>query len=214
MAKEGGYACDFVEEPAKELQTECSICLQVLCKPDMVSCCGEKFCHTCIEQVMSKNKSCPNCNCSQFTTMADRKLERELNGLKVYCTNKNIGCDWIGYLRDLDEHCNSSKSAPGIWTTSVSLLEGCSHETVWCTKCKEGILRSKFDAHVLKGCSTPEGECLFNYAGCNVKVSSKDMKHHLEQNMAVHLSLIMDLTRKLSDENARMSEHLARLSTE
>ena len=66
----------------------------------------------------------------------------------------------------------------------------------------------------MKGCSTPEGECLFNYAGCYVKVSSKDMKHHLEQNMAVHLSLIMDVTRKLSYENARMNEHLARLSTE
>ena len=146
MAKEheeGGYACDFVEEPAKEIQTECGICLHVLCKPDMVSCCGEKFCHTCIEQVMSKNKPCPHCNSSQFTTMADKKLERELNGLKVYCTNKNKGCDWIGYLKDLDKHCNSSKSAPCVWTTSVKFLERCSYETVWCTKCKEGILRSK-----------------------------------------------------------------------
>ncbi len=60
----------------------------------------------------------------------------------------------------------------------------------------------------------PDGECQFNFAGCKAKVSSKDMKQHLEENMAVHLSLVMDLTRNLSNENARNSELLARLSTE
>ena len=60
----------------------------------------------------------------------------------------------------------------------------------------------------------PDGECQFNFAGCKAKVSVKDMKQHLEENMAVHLSLITDLTRNLSSENARSRELLARLSTE
>ena len=60
----------------------------------------------------------------------------------------------------------------------------------------------------------PDGDCQFNFAGCKAKVSIKDMKQHLEENMAVRLSLVMDLTRSLSNENARNNELLARLSTE
>ena len=207
--QEGGYDCKFVEEPAKELQTECSVCLHVLCKPDMVSCCGEKFCHSCIEQVIEKKRPCPHCNSPQFDTMTDKKLERELYALKVYCTNKDDGCRWVGELRDLEKHRNCTNKS-----TFVDIKKGCEYEKILCSKCKREIQRSQFNAHLSKGCRVPDGECQFRFAGCKAKVSSKDMKQHLEENMAVHLSLVMDLTRNLSNENARNSELLARLSTE
>ena len=206
---EGGYACEFIEEPAKELQTECSVCLHVLCKPDMVSCCGEKFCHSCIEQVIKKKKPCPHCNNPQFDTMADKKLDRELCALKVYCTNKDEGCEWVGNLRDLEKHRNCINKS-----IFVDVQKGCDYEKIECTKCKREIQRCQFSAHLLKGCSVPDGECQFNFVGCKAKVSGKEMKQHLEENMAVHLSLLIDLTRNLSNENARNSELLGRLSTE
>ena len=204
-----GYDCKFVEEPAKELQTECSVCLHVLCKPDMVSCCGEKFCHSCIEQVIKKKTPCPHCGSTQFDTMTDKKLERELNALKVYCTNENEGCRWVGELRDLEKHRNSVNKS-----TFADIKKGCEYEKILCSKCKREVQRSLFGDHLSKGCRVPDGECQFNFAGCKAKVSVKDMKQHLEENMAVHLSLITDLTRNLSSENARSRELLARLSTE
>ena len=206
---EGGYDCKFVEEPAKELQTECSVCLHVLCKPDMVGCCGEKFCHSCIEQVIEKKRPCPHCNSPQFDTMTDKKLERELCALKVYCTNKDDGCRWVGELRDLEKHRNCANRS-----TFVDLKKGSEYEKILCSKCRRELQRSLFDNHLSEGCRVPDGKCQFNFAGCKAKVSSKDMKQHLEENMALHLSLVMDLARNLSNENARNSELLARLSTE
>ena len=86
----------------------------------MVSCCGEKFCHTCIEQVIAEGKKpCPHCYNPQFDTMADKKLERELYALKVYCTNKDEGCEWVGeLLRDLEKHRNCVNES-----TFVDILE-------------------------------------------------------------------------------------------
>ena len=138
--------------------------------------------------------------------MSDKKLERELNALKVYCVNQDKGCLWSGYLKDVDKHCNTGQSS-----LSVSNLEGCKYEDIRCTKCKEQIQRLTLQEHLSKGC---EIECRFKYAGCKVKAASKNMKNHLEENMAVHLSLIMELTHNLSNENARMSECLSKLTTE
>ena len=166
---------------------------------------------------MEKNKPCPLCNRSQFSVMADKKLERELLGLKVYCVNKDKGCKWMGDLRELSKHCSSvanSKSVTGVWTSAVNNLDGCSYEVITCTKCKKSVQRSKLNDHLSKSCVVPNGECRFRYAGCTQTVSSKDLKRHLEENMALHLSLIMDFTRNLSEENTRMSEYLTTLSSE
>jgi hypothetical protein len=136
----------------------------------MVSCCGEKFCHSCIEQ---KKRPCPHCNNTKFDTMTDKKLERELYALKVYCTNKDEGCRWVGELRDLEKHRNCV-----IRSTLVDIEKGCEHEKILCSKCKREIQRSLFNDHLSKGCRVPDGECQFNFAGCKAKVSSKDMKQH------------------------------------
>ena len=114
-----------------------------------------------------------------------------------------------GDLRDLEKHRNCINKS-----IFVDVQKGCDCEQIECTKCKREIQRCQFSAHLLKGCSVPDGECQFNFAGCKAKVSSKVMKQHLEENMAVHLSLLIDLTRNLSNENTRNSEFLARLSTE
>ena len=214
----GGYSCEFVVEPAKELQTECSVCLQVLRQPNIVSCCGEKFCHTCIEQVIEEKKPCPHCNSFQFTSMADKKLQRELLELKVYCTNKYKGCEWVGDLKNLEKHCNASRTEPtDNCTAFFDVLEGCDYERIWCTKCEKEMQRSELNVHLSKGCDhlaqSAAEKCHFNYAGCNAKVASKDMKSHLEENVAAHLSLIMDLIRK-HDGNVGRSEIFPRHLTE
>ena len=94
----GGFDCAFIEEPPKQLQTDCSICLCILKNPYLVNCCGTSLYQSCINPIQDGSNRCPVCN-DQFTTcIPDKRLQRTLNEMKVYCSNKEFGCEWIGEL--------------------------------------------------------------------------------------------------------------------
>ena len=98
----------FLEEPPKQIEIECPICLQVMLNdPHLVSCCGHHFCGTCIKRVKDSNGACPYCKEKEYQTMPDKGHLRIINGLKVNCTNK--GCEWKGELKDLPVHLNKGK---------------------------------------------------------------------------------------------------------
>ena len=98
----------FLEEPPKEIEIECPICLQVMLNdPHLVSCCGHHFCGTCIKRVKDSNGACPYCKEKEYQTMPDKGHLRIINGLKVNCTNK--GCAWKGEFKDLPVHLNKGK---------------------------------------------------------------------------------------------------------
>lgn len=83
---------------------ECGVCLQLLKEPMLTGCCGHHFCRACIDRVVANNKACPLCNEAGFEAFHDKKTEREINNLEVYCTEKAVGCEWVGELRKLDQH--------------------------------------------------------------------------------------------------------------
>ena len=75
----------FLEEPPKQIEIECPICLQVMLNdPHLVSCCGHHFCRTCVKD---SNGACPYCNEKEYQTMPDKEHLCIINGLKVNCTN-------------------------------------------------------------------------------------------------------------------------------
>ena len=100
-----GYECSFVEDLPKEVQTECSICLNVLREPYMVGCCGYRFCRNCIVPVQKSTGRCPLCN-NSFHSLPDKHLERILLDRMVYCSHRDerSGCQWQGKLMDFDSH--------------------------------------------------------------------------------------------------------------
>ena len=105
---QGGYECiQFVKDPPDHLQTECAVCLCVLREPYLVDCCGNSFCRTCIEPIKSDNKPCPLCNVQFTTCIPDKRLQRTLNELHVYCCHKEAGCEWVGELGRLPQHLNA-----------------------------------------------------------------------------------------------------------
>ena len=114
----GGYECEFVQRPPEVIQTECSICLQVLKEPHLINCCGHNFCKPCIKRVEKDGKSCPLCNEAGFSLMHNKGLERSLRELEVYCTNRKVGCEWVGKLGVLEQHLNSNPEPE-------KQLEGC-----------------------------------------------------------------------------------------
>ena len=95
---QGRYECAFIDELPKHLQTECSVCLCVLREPCLVDCCGNRFCRTCIDAVKAERKPCPLCNTPFTAVVLDKQLQRTLNELRVYCSNKKSGCEWTGEL--------------------------------------------------------------------------------------------------------------------
>lgn len=100
----GGYDCTFVDPVPDDMV--CTICLSVLRDPHLLSCCGYKFCYRCIDPVMRSpaGSSCPHCRETDFATMLDKALQRQILNLSVYCSNKDAGCAWVGETRSLGGH--------------------------------------------------------------------------------------------------------------
>ena len=77
--------------------------------PHLVSCCGHHFCGPCIKKIQSRNEPCPLCKENSYQAMVDKKSQRNINGLHVYCVNNKEGCKWKGELKDLSSHLQRGK---------------------------------------------------------------------------------------------------------
>ena len=151
---QGGYECMFVKEPPDHLQTECPVCLCVLKGPYLIDCCGNSFCKTCIEPVKSDSKPCPLCNVQFTNSMPDKRLQRTLNELQVYCCHKEAGCEWVGELGSLPQHLNLKPQDEG------DRLSGCQLVSIECTFCGDGdIQRKDLKEHEEGKCSKRPYSC-------------------------------------------------------
>lgn len=140
----GGYDCQFVEPMSSDLQTECSVCLGILCEPYLVDCCGYRFCRSCIETVQDDSKSCPLCN-KRFKIFPDKQLQRVLSQKQVYCKHKEDGCEWSGQLSELDKHLNDIDEGQG-----KIHFEGCPYVTLKCSNCEKLVKRADFESHRIR----------------------------------------------------------------
>uniref|UniRef100_A0A1X7TNN2 RING-type domain-containing protein n=1 Tax=Amphimedon queenslandica TaxID=400682 RepID=A0A1X7TNN2_AMPQE len=109
MAQLNKEELSFVEDFPKHVEIECPVCLNILTDPHLVSCCGHNFCGSCIERVKASNGSCPMCKEKEYQAIPDKKCSRIINGLEVYCSNKEKGCQWKGELRNMFTHLNKGK---------------------------------------------------------------------------------------------------------
>ena len=146
----------FVNKLPEKVEIECPICLDILVNPHLVSCCGHNFCEDCIERVKASNGPCPMCKERDFQAMVNKERLRIINGLQVYCNNKEKGCQWKGELKNLSTHLNKGER------------EGeCQHEEVKCRhgKCEERKQRQNHDHHEAKECLQRPFKCQY----CNTK---------------------------------------------
>ena len=97
----GGYECDFVDHVPDSLS--CAVCLLPFRDPHLVSCCGKKYCAPCIGRVKEAGQPCPVCK-QDFISLLDRDYQRRVLNLKVVCSRKKNGCQWVGELSQLDHH--------------------------------------------------------------------------------------------------------------
>ena len=167
-ARNVGFECEFVEAPPQWLQTECPICLHILREPYQVTCCGKSFCRQCIERVKGSNKPCPCCNEDDFNDFPNKGLQQPLYGFKIYCSEKEKGCEWRGELGKLDDHLNLNPQ-------DDKELEGCKFAKIECSYCSDIIVRSKLLDHKNALCDKRPFSCEY----CNeYELTFEDVTHN------------------------------------
>ena len=143
----GGYDYDFVDTPVDHVI--CVICHLPSREPYMTECCGHVFCKSCLDRAKAtKYTACSMCKDKCFNAFCNKQINREVQSLHVYCTNKEKGCKWKGQVRDIRDHLGNS--------------EGCQFEEVKClNECEEMIQRRFLIRHLESEYQHREVECQY-----------------------------------------------------
>lgn len=158
----GGYDYKFVEEvPEKYL---CNICMKVLQEPQLTDCCGQNYCASCLQTwfAQQRKKQCPQCRQENFTHIIYWPLKREINELKIRCSNYEKGCKAVVKLSELGDHLSGNKTA------------ACKYVTVTCTNnyCGVQILRKDLKKH-LDECPMRKYQCKYcDYEGTYTEITT------------------------------------------
>jgi len=108
----GGYDLCFLDEAATE-RLKCVICTKVVKDPHLMVCCGQKFCHSCLQCWFREQEKevCPHCRVTASVGeeqrplhVADKGAQKEVESLVVMCSNCDSGCEWVGEAREIPRH--------------------------------------------------------------------------------------------------------------
>ena len=194
----GGYQAEFVESIPEILS--CSICFLPFRDPHLVSCCGAKFCEPCIERVKSAGQPCPLCRKQEFISLLDRSLQRKVLEMKVCCSRKKDGCQWVGELRHLVPHEK----------------EECGWAVVECSyQCGAHLPRRLMDEHLLDEClQRPIDAKLESFTRKIEKQLGLEVKKMETKLMTQHEREIKKLETKLADEKEQHEREMKAMKTE
>ena len=153
-----GEEYDFVEKPGNEYF--CPVTFELLKDPRQTnSCCGNHLSRATAERL--EGKPCPFCKKAPLKTTEDLFFKRKVMELKVRCSNKAIGCKWVGELGYLNDHMK------------LGSVDGkCDFVAVDCPlKCGERIQRRNLAQHKLNECSNRPLTCKYcDYQSTHDKV--------------------------------------------
>ncbi len=164
---------------------KCIICHDIQDQPSLVSCCGQHFCESCLNQWSARSgQKCPHCQATGITHIVNKQQVRDINDLKVYCSNKSKGCEWVGTMVTLDKHIGverttetkelfpkrlkgsphpgvTNRLAPPIASATVKpLANTCQFQEVLCPKkCKKMITRRNLSEHLKRDCLCRDYSC-------------------------------------------------------
>ena len=94
---------EFVKTPSEKYF--CPVTFELLKDPRQTnSCCGHHLSREAAEQLEEEGKPCPLCKKWPLRTAEDLFFKRKVLQLKIRCSNKPQGCQWVGELGDLDRH--------------------------------------------------------------------------------------------------------------
>ena len=148
-----GFQCEFKDSIREDLY--CKKCNLVARRLTITNCCGESFCHACIEE----SRVCPACGAEDYNTFDHVKNRRLINCLPVYCSMKERVCDWSGTLEQLDTHLDPDQ-------------DNCQYVDTKCPlNCHMTVPKNKVEQHVAQHCAKRPYVCQH----CNFKATYEEV---------------------------------------
>ena len=176
----GGYDYDFIDLVPDRLI--CFICTKVMRDPQLMVCCGQKFCASCLQNFLEAHPtpSCPYCQATEegivkFQYVVEKGLKNEIESFHIKCSNHDKGCDWTGEMTNLQRHFSPDS---GRFRAS---LEGCAFFEIRCSCWHWTGERRHHEEHLRsdKGCPDYLVQCPNKCQGGNTKVLRKHLSNHL-----------------------------------
>ena len=183
-----GYDYQFLE-PGPSDDQECPICHLVVRNAYQVNCCGKILCEGCLMKYRKQSRRCPMCRTHIGDKyFKDTRSDREIKSLKVYCDNKEAGCDWTGEVREIEKHleecgykeidCEDCKGTIPKLNMKTHLSDECPMRDYKCTLCNKQDTYQSITVDHPKVCPNVVLECV--NTGCSQEVKRCDMPSHLE----------------------------------
>ena len=171
--KYGGYRIDILTENLNERDKVgfiCTVCEGIM-KEACISPSGEQFCSCCRYYIRES---------------PDVSVRKMINSLKCSCPLIERGCEWLGTLKDCENHLDtcdyvyvSCKLMCGVVLRRNELekheRETCSQRVVKCDYCNMRMISGELTKHL--------GKCPKIKVSCNLcgeVMSSEDMERHLK----------------------------------
>ena len=136
------------------------------------------------------------CRSTEFKTVPNKQICREVRGLQIFCTNKEKGCTWQGEVSSICNHLEHN--------------DGCQFETVKCfNACGIELQRQHLTNHVETKCPYQIIECQY----CELKRKRQFIiGRHIEECPRFPLPCpnrcgIDDIPRKDTDKHRRVCPH-------
>ena len=158
-----GSEFDFIENPSDKYF--CPVTFELLLDPVQTNfCCGHRLSRAAAEKIQGKGDPCPICKKTPLRTTDDVSFKREVRQLKVRCSNKSAGCEWMGELGELDNHLK-----PG------SVEGPCHFVDVECPlQCGQRVKRRDLNEHKSNHCIKRPFSCEF----CDYKATYEKCVNH------------------------------------
>ncbi|CAF0766748.1 unnamed protein product [Didymodactylos carnosus] len=156
----------------------CSICKDILWKPQTCNTCKNAFCKECLDYWFNRHhNTCPMMH-HYKNDRVPPLLNDMLSELRIFCYNKTNGCTDVLSYDALEQH----------------ELKGCNYQKVNCHGCKIPMLKKDLDQH--------ESECdqiEINCDLCETKYRRKDV--HEEAQCLQNAVVLHDKIMKQSQQN-------------
>ena len=163
LSRPVGYECEFVDQVLEDYF--CKQCKHVAREPNITSCCTEVLCKACFDVIIEDKQPCPSCESTDISSLGPhKKYQPKILALKVYCSLKDRGCEWIGQLQHLDAH--------------LDLTTGdCVYVDVDCpSKCNQKVQKRNVDTHLANHCRNRDYIC----PHCSFKATFREVSEHFE----------------------------------
>ena len=185
---DGGYDLEIFVDRDRIIEYICQICHNVSRDCVEVSCGnGHIFCFECIKYHFEINgHSCPADRTQDINITQNDFVKRKILASNVKCKYNKFNCEWIGVLKNFDQHCINCNYKPiackyckmDISLTAINehYLQ-CNEYLVKCSWCNNMYRRKILNNHITN-CYCKPINCPNN--GCSKQIESNKLQEHLE----------------------------------